>query len=141
MITIHGRTADSNKLFVGPADWDVIRKVKNSVSIPVIANGGISCRDEALRCLSITGADGVMSSEGLLGNPKMFSEHGDEQFRNNFIQSQLATADDYLRILQSHKLPSPLYQVVRSHLFKMLYRFVDAPKNSDLRSRLATGDV
>jgi tRNA-dihydrouridine synthase len=49
MITVHGRTVDSNKLFVGPVNWDVIRKVKNSVSIPVIANGGISCRSDALR--------------------------------------------------------------------------------------------
>lgn len=49
MITIHGRTVDSNKLFVGPVDWEVIRKAKSIVSIPVIANGGISCRDDALR--------------------------------------------------------------------------------------------
>ena len=49
MITVHGRTVDSNKLFVGPCDWEIIRKVKSSLSIPVIANGGIFCRDDALR--------------------------------------------------------------------------------------------
>ena len=49
MITVHGRTVDSNKLFVGPCDWEIIRKVKNTLSIPVIANGGISCREDALR--------------------------------------------------------------------------------------------
>lgn len=88
----------------------------------------------------MTGADGVMSSEGLLGNPKMFSEEGDRMFREDFARSQLQTADDFLRILQSHKLPRPLFQVVRSHLFKMLYRFSDAPKNADLRMQLANGD-
>jgi Dihydrouridine synthase (Dus) len=88
----------------------------------------------------MTGADGVMSSEGLLGNPKMFSEEGDRLFREDFARSQLQTADDFLRILQSHKLPRPLFQVVRSHLFKMLYRFSDAPKNTDLRTQLANGD-
>jgi hypothetical protein len=90
--------------------------------------------------MEITGADGVMSSEGLLGNPKMFSEEGDRLFREDFARSQLKTADDFLRILQSHKLPRPLFQVVRSHLFKMLYRFSDAPKNTDLRMQLANGD-
>ena len=49
MITVHGRTVDSNKLFVTPANWDIIRQVKNSLSIPVIANGGIACRDDAIR--------------------------------------------------------------------------------------------
>ena len=88
----------------------------------------------------MTGADGVMSSEALLGNPKMFSEEGDRRFREDFARSQLETADSFLEILQSHKLPRPLYQVVRSHLFKMLYRFSDAPNNVDLRMQLANGD-
>ena len=92
------------------------------------------------RCLEYTGADGVMSSEGLLGNPKMFSEEGDRMFREDFARAQLQTADDFLRILQSHKLPRPLFQVVRSHLFKILYRFSDAPGNTDLRSQLANGN-
>ena len=81
-----------------------------------------------------------MSSEGLLGNPKMFTEEGDRMFREDFARSQLQTADDFLRILQSHKLPRPLFQVVRSHLFKILYRFSDAPGNTDLRSQLANGN-
>ena len=92
------------------------------------------------RCLEITGADGVMSSEGLLGNPRMFSEEGNRMFFEDFARSQLQTADDFLKILQSHKLPRPLYQVVRSHLFKILYRFTDAPKNNDIRRQLADGD-
>ena len=94
----------------------------------------------SLRCLEITGADGVMSSEGLLGNPKMFSEEGDRMFFEDFARSQLQTADDFLVILQSHKLPRPLFQVVRSHLFKILYRFSDAPGNTDLRNQLANGN-
>ena len=81
-----------------------------------------------------------MSSEALLGNPKMFSEEGDRRFREDFARSQLETADNFLEILQSHKLPRPLYQVVRSHLFKILYRFSDAPNNVDLRMQLANGD-
>ena len=49
MLTVHGRTVDSNKLFVSPCNWDIIRKIKSTMSIPVVANGGIACRDDALR--------------------------------------------------------------------------------------------
>ena len=141
MITVHGRTVEQSKLFTGPCDWGIIKQVKQAVSIPVIANGGVQCRQDALDCLEFTGADAVMSSEGLLENPKMFSAEGDEAFRTRFVSSQLKTVKEYLDMVRSHKLPSPLYQVVRSHLFKMLFRFMDAPGNSDLRQRLGNGDM
>lgn len=140
LITVHGRTVESSKQYTGPVDWDIIRKIKQSVSIPVIANGGISCRDDALRCLAETGVDGVMSSEALLENPKLFSEEGDVMFRENYIAAQLSTVREYVEILQSFKPPYPLLAVTRGHLFKMLYRFLEAPKNLDLRSQLAEGD-
>ena len=139
MLTIHGRTVESSKLFTGPVDWDIIKKVKGIVKIPVIANGGIESYSDALRCMEETGVDGVMSSEGLLENPKLFSEEGDRAFRENYIQAQFSTMDEYLAIVQSYPLPSPLYQVVRSHMFKILYRFIDARKNSDLRLTMAKG--
>jgi tRNA-dihydrouridine synthase len=41
MLTVHGRTVDSLKMFTGPANWDIIRKIKQTLSIPVVANGGI----------------------------------------------------------------------------------------------------
>ena len=141
MITVHGRTVEQSKLFTGPCDWGVIKQVKEAVSIPVIANGGVQCRQDALDCLDFTGADAVMSSEGLLENPKMFSIEGDEAFRERFVSAQLNTVGEYLDLVRSYKLPSPLYQVVRSHLFKMLFRFMDAPVNRDLRQRMGNGDM
>jgi tRNA-dihydrouridine synthase len=139
MLTLHGRTVENSKLYITEADWDIIRKVKASLTIPVIANGGISCRGDALACLEYTGADAVMSSEALLENPKMFSIAGDEAFRDDFIRTQIGTTKEYLRTLESHPLPRPLGQVVRGHLFKFLFRFVDAPANEDLRRMLAEG--
>lgn len=140
MITVHGRTVESSKIYTGPANWEVIRRVKEAVGIPVVANGGISCRADALKCLEESGADAVMSSEALLENPKLFCEKGDYDFHHDFIRSQLQTVDEFLEILTSHVLPRPLNQVVRSHLFKMLYRFVDAPSNRDLRELLSEGN-
>lgn len=113
--------------------------MKNCVNIPVIANGGVSCRDDALRCLAETGADAVMSSEALLENPKLFSEEGDRLFRDDYVRTQLRTVDEYMETVTSHAPPRPYFQVVRSHLFKMLYRFVNTPHHSDLREKLAWG--
>ena len=106
----------------------------------MIANGGISCYDDAQRCLRETGADGVMSSEALLENPKLFSVQGDRDFRENYIGTQLKTVREYVDILKAQIPPRTLYSVTRGHLFKMLYRFVDAPKNRDLREKLALGN-
>lgn len=69
---VHGRTIASKKTIQGAANWDIIGKVKNAVSIPVVANGGVETRADAERLLEETGADAVMSSEGLLEDPGLF---------------------------------------------------------------------
>lgn len=69
---VHGRTLMAKKTTQGAPNWDIIRKVKDAVSIPVVANGGIETGADAERLLEETGADAVMSSEGLLENPALF---------------------------------------------------------------------
>lgn len=64
MITIHGRTR--KQYYSGVAKYDMIKKVKESVSIPVIANGDITSSEKALSVLKETGADGIMISRGAL---------------------------------------------------------------------------
>jgi tRNA-dihydrouridine synthase 4 len=137
MLTVHGRTVRQTKLFVGPADWDIIKKIKNAVNIPVVANGGIGCWEDANRCLEYTGADAVMSSEALLENPKLFSKEGSFQFRENYVAFQLQTVREYLDLVLSYPLPRPLYTVLHGHLFKMLHRFFSVRAHHDLRDRLA----
>ena len=78
LLTVHGRTAQQNKIYSGHADWDIIAKIKNKLQyVPVVANGGVSCYADVQSCLYHTGADGVMSSEALLENPRLFTEAGD----------------------------------------------------------------
>ncbi|MGB7412950.1 MAG: tRNA dihydrouridine synthase DusB, partial [Thermosynechococcaceae cyanobacterium] len=72
MITVHGRTRSQG--YKGPAQWDWIRQVKESLEIPVIANGDINSVESAVQCLAETGADGVMCSRGTLGYPFLVGE-------------------------------------------------------------------
>ena len=72
MITVHGRTR--SMLYSGVADWDTIGKVKQQLSVPVIANGDIVSPETALRCLKWTGADGIMIGRATFGDPWIFSQ-------------------------------------------------------------------
>ena len=72
MLTVHGRTRAM--LYSGVADWDMITKVKQSLSIPVIANGDIVDAESALKCLKRTGADGIMIGRATFGDPWIFEQ-------------------------------------------------------------------
>ncbi len=72
LLTVHGRTRA--ELYSGKADWYVIAKVKESLHIPVIANGDIITAEDAVRALEITGADGIAVGRGAVGDPFVFAK-------------------------------------------------------------------
>ena len=72
MIAVHGRTR--SMLYSGVADWDTIRKVKEQLTVPVIANGDIVSGESAVRCKKWTGADGVMIGRATFGDPWIFAQ-------------------------------------------------------------------
>lgn len=72
MVTVHGRTRE--QYYHGKADWDIIRQVKEAVSIPVIGNGDIDSPEAAQAIFRQTGCDGIMIGRGLQGNPWLISQ-------------------------------------------------------------------
>lgn len=97
-IAVHGRT--TREEFAGPVHYDVIRKIKDAVSIPVIANGNITL-DNIKEVEEITHADGFMIARGAIGYPKIFEdfinlEEGKEIRKKNYQEQK----DCFLKHLQ-----------------------------------------
>ncbi|GGA04564.1 hypothetical protein CYANOKiyG1_16880 [Okeania sp. KiyG1] len=136
MLTLHGRTRAQG--YNGPAKWEWITKVKEILSIPVIANGDIFSVDAAIRCLEETGADGVMCSRGTLGYPFLvgeidyFLKNGAEKVAPTAVE-KLECAKEHLQALWEYKGDRGIRQA-RKHMTWYAKGF---PGAGELRGQLA----
>jgi tRNA-dihydrouridine synthase 1 len=131
ILTVHGRTKEMLKQAIGPNDFEIIRKIKADLRIPVFSNGGIEKYSDIEEALRLTNADGVMTSEGMLTDPTICSatnnfgltgEVESGKFTTSKLERMCAIAQEYLDI--SRALPekiAPAPTMIRAHLFKFLY--------------------
>ncbi len=97
-ITIHARTRAQG--YAGKADWNIIKQVKESVSIPVIGNGDVTSCYLAKQMLDETGCDAVMIGRGVLGNPWLIKEC--MEYLEQGIEPQKITPEEKIAMLKRH---------------------------------------
>ena len=136
MLTLHARTRAQG--YNGKARWEWIAKVKQALSIPVIANGDIFSVEAAIECLETTGADGVMCSRGTLGYPFLVGEidhflQTGQTLPTPSVTEKLQCAKEHLWGLWEYKGQRGIYQS-RKHLTWYCKGFTGA---AELRDRLS----
>jgi len=118
-VTIHGRTRE--QYYSGLADWDIIKKAKENVSIPIIGNGDVTCPEKAKQLFDYTGCDAIMIGRAAQGNPWIFKrvihylETG-EILPQPDIDEKVNTAVKHLNMLVDYKGEYIGVREMRKHL-------------------------
>ncbi|ABN68330.2 dihydrouridine synthase [Scheffersomyces stipitis CBS 6054] len=109
-ITVHGRTKNTRSS--QPANWDAIKLIKETVSVPVVANGDCFSLEDAYSIAEHTGVDGVMSARGILSNPALFA---------GYKKTPWAAVEFFWDLATSYGLP---FRIIQHHLSEMLDKVI-----------------
>ena len=139
-ITIHGRTRE--EYYSGNADWEIIKKVKEAVNIPVIGNGDIKSKEDALKMFEQTNVDGIMVGRAAIGNPWIFEEivgylQGKEQ-RQVSKEERLETILEHINLAVEEKGENIAIKEMRKHLAYYIKNMKDASRLREKINKIDT---
>ena len=134
MITLHPRTVSQG--YSGHSDWDMIKKLKQTVSVPIVGNGDITSPEIAKKVLNYTGCDYVMVGRGAMGNPFIFEQINDYL---EFGTYKKYTSHDKLEAFVQYMDATTDYKIRFVNIKQQAIRFTKGMiGGSVLRSRLST---
>ena len=140
-IAIHARTRHQG--YSGLADWNIIKQVKESVSIPVIGNGDVTSKEKALEMLEFTGCDAVMIGRAAIGNPWIFKEC-QEYIENGKVipkptnKEKLDMIRYHYNLLKEDKNPKLALLEIRTHALAYLKGMPESKIYKDLICKTKT---
>nr|WP_245579433.1 tRNA dihydrouridine synthase DusB [Halonatronum saccharophilum] len=142
-IIVHGRTRE--EFYTGKADWDIIRRVKESLEIPIIGNGDIFTLDDGVRMLKETGCDGVMVGRGAQGNPWLINQIAQylktgDKLDPPSAQERLDTAIKHLSYLVQYKGEPVGVKEMRKHASWYIKGLKNCTYAKDLLNKAETLD-
>ena len=136
-IAVHARTR--TQYYSGETDWDIIRQVKEAVSVPVIGNGDVTSPERAMKLMEETGCDGVMIARATRGNPWIFRQIQDlEEGREIYIPDNAEkrrVAIKHADLLMKYKGEYTAVREMRAHLAWYTHGM---PGASKLRGRVSS---
>ena len=129
-ITIHGRTR--SEFYSGNADWEIIKKIKKSVNIPVIGNGDIKSKEDAKKMFMQTGVDGIMIGRAAIGKPWIFEEIinylSEKEQRVISNDEKLSIILEHIKLAVEEKGEKIAIKEMRKHLAYYIRNGKDASK-------------
>tara|TARA_Y100000034_G_C6898593_1_gene414896 strand:+ start:2235 stop:3149 length:915 start_codon:yes stop_codon:yes gene_type:complete len=127
-IAIHARTREQG--YKGKADWDIIKKVKENVKIPIIGNGDVFTPEDAIRMLEYTKCDYVMIGRGAMGNPFIFKQCNDylknKKYKEYTIKDKKKAFYEYLELVKKYEIEN--FFLIKSHALEFFKGYKNSKK-------------